>query len=72
VRRSHARGNTAVMGDPQGRQYESTHDDNGNTTSQTVVGAGGVPGEKGAYDGSNNIRSFTDARGNTTTYVFRC
>jgi RHS repeat-associated protein len=66
--RADAQGNTQVLADPQGQQIESGHDGNGNATSQSTVGSGKT--EHADYDNSNNVKSFTDARGNTTTYVF--
>jgi RHS repeat-associated protein len=70
IRRADANGNTQVLGDPQGNQYDSAHDAGGNTTATTQLGGAGTPTESADYDASNNVKSFTDARGNTTTYTF--
>jgi RHS repeat-associated protein len=70
VHRADANGNTQVLGDAQGNQFDSAHDGDGNTTSTTALGGSGAPTETADHDASKNVKSFTDARGNTTTYTF--
>jgi RHS repeat-associated protein len=67
--RSDAQGNTQVLTDPLGAQIEATHDGNGNTTSQTALNAGNRV-EKSTFDDANNPQSFSDGKGNNTTFQF--
>jgi RHS repeat-associated protein len=70
-KRADANANTQVQADPANHQYEMGHDAGGNVTSQAALtGGAGTPTETSTHDGSNNVLSFTDARGNTTTYTY--